>query len=161
VKISFTLNGKEVTVESAPDTRFVHILRERFGLLGTKEGCLQGKCGYCLIFLNGDLLPACILPVFSAFRRNILTIEGFRTSAEFEDIEKGFLEAGVNPCGFCASAKILTTHKLLEENPSPTEPQIRKALSGVVCRCTANSSLVEGVKAAALYRRQRRHGSQR
>ncbi|MDR1933580.1 MAG: 2Fe-2S iron-sulfur cluster binding domain-containing protein [Spirochaetales bacterium] len=159
MKISFTLNGKEVTVESPPYARFIHILRERFGLLGTKEGCLQGKCGFCFIFLNAELVPACMLPVFSAFRGNVTTIEGFRSTPEFSDIEKGFLQAGANPCGFCSSAKILTTHKLLEENPSPSEAQIRKALSGIICRCTSYSCLVEGVKAAALNRRQRDHGS--
>jgi carbon-monoxide dehydrogenase small subunit len=161
VKISFVLNGKDVSVESPPYVRFVHILREHFGLIGTKEGCLQGKCGHCLIFLNGNLAPACMLPVFSAFKGNVITIEGFRGTPEFTDIEKGFLQAGVNPCGFCSSAKILTTHKLLEENLSPTEPQIRKALSGVTCRCTSNTALIEGVKAAAAQRRQRSHGNQR
>ncbi|MDR3201433.1 MAG: 2Fe-2S iron-sulfur cluster binding domain-containing protein [Spirochaetales bacterium] len=161
MKISFTLNGKDITVESPPYARFIHILRERFGLLGTKEGCLQGKCGFCLIFLNGDLVPACMLPVFSVFRGKVMTIEGFRSTPDFSDIEKGFLQAEVNPCGFCSSAKILTTHKLLGENPTPSEAQIRKALSGVVCRCTSYSSLVEGVKAAALNRRQRSHGNQR
>jgi carbon-monoxide dehydrogenase small subunit len=161
MKISFILNGKEVNAESTPDTRMVHILREHFGLLGTKEGCLQGKCGYCLVFLNGNLVPACMLPVFSAFRGNIITIEGLRGSPEFNDIEKGFLEAGVRPCGFCASAKMLITYKLLGENPAPSESQIRKALSGVRCRCTANSFLVEGVRTAAFHRRQRSHGSQR
>jgi carbon-monoxide dehydrogenase small subunit len=161
MKIPFTLNGKEVSAESTPDTRMVHILREHFGLLGTKEGCLQGKCGYCLVFLNGDLVPACMLPVFSAFRGKILTIEGVRGSPEFGDIEKGFLEASVNPCGFCASAKMLIAYKLLETNPAPSVSQIRKAMSGVRCRCTTNSFLVEGVRAAAFHRRQRSHGSQR
>ena len=161
MKVSFTLNGKDVNVESPPYTRFIHILRERFGLLGTKEGCLQGKCGYCLVFLNKNLVPACMLSVFSVFHASVVTIEGFRGTPDFADIEKGFLRAGVNPCGFCASAKILTTHKLLEENPTPSEAQIRKALSGIVCRCTSNSSLVEGVKAAAMNRRQRNHGAQR
>jgi carbon-monoxide dehydrogenase small subunit len=161
VKVSFILNGKDVSVESPPYARFIHILRERFGLLGTKEGCRQGKCGYCLIFLNGNLVPACMLPVFSAFHAKVLTIEGFRTTPEFTDIEKGFLQTGVNPCGFCSSAKILVTHKLLEENSTPSEAQIRASLSAVVCRCTSNSSLVEGVKAAAMNRRQRNHVGQR
>jgi carbon-monoxide dehydrogenase small subunit len=161
VKISFTLNGKEVSAESTPDTRMVHILREHFGLLGTKEGCLQGRCGYCLVLLNKDLVPACMLPVFSAFRGNIVTIEGLRGTPEFADIEKGFLEAGVKPCGFCASAKMLSAYKLLEGSPSPSESQIRKAMAGVRCRCTANSFLVQGVQAAVSHRRQRNHDSQR
>ena len=161
MKVSFTLNGKDVSVESPPYARFIHVLREHFGLLGTKEGCLRGTCGYCLVFLNKNLVPTCMLPVFSVFRASVVTIEGFRGTPEFADIEKGFLQAGVNPCGFCASAKILTTHNLLEENPTPSEAQIRKALSGVICRCTSGSSLVEGVKAAATNRRQRNRGAQR
>ncbi|MDR1147924.1 MAG: 2Fe-2S iron-sulfur cluster binding domain-containing protein [Spirochaetaceae bacterium] len=161
MKITFTLNGKEVSAESTPDTRMVHLLREQFGLLGTKEGCLQGKCGYCLILLNGNPAPACMLPAFSAFHGNIITIEGLRGTPEFTDIEKGFIEAEVNPCGFCASAKMITAYKLLQENPAPSEPQIRKAMSAVLCRCTAGSFLVQGVQAAAFHRRQRSHGSQR
>jgi aerobic-type carbon monoxide dehydrogenase small subunit (CoxS/CutS family) len=161
VKISFTLNTREVSVDSPPAARLIHILREHFGLLGTKEGCLQGRCGYCLVLLNGELTPACMLPVFSVFRGVVVTIEGFRGSVEFADIEKGFLLAGVNPCGFCSSAKILTAHKLLEENPNPSESHIRKAMSGIVCRCTSYSALVEGVKAAAANRRIRSHGKNR
>jgi carbon-monoxide dehydrogenase small subunit len=161
MKISFILNGKEVSTESTPDTRMVHILRERFGLLGTKEGCLQGKCGYCRIFLNGNLVPACMLPVFSAFHGTIVTIEGLHAQPEFADIEKGFLEAGVRPCGLCSSAKMLIAYKLLEENPAPSESQILNAMSGVLCRCTSSSFLVEGVQHAAFHRRQRSHGSQR
>ena len=158
MRISFILNSKEVMIDCSPDTRLVHILREHFGLLGTKEGCLQGKCGYCTILLNGELVPSCILPVFSVFKESVITIEGFRTTPEFSDIEKGFLQAGVNPCGFCSSTKILTAHKLIKENPSPTDSQIRKAMSDSVCRCTSYSALVEGVKSAALYRRSRSHG---
>ena len=159
MRVTFTLNGREVTVDSPPYSRFIHVLREHFGLLGTKEGCLQGKCGFCLIIINDNLVPACMLPVFSMFHANVTTIEGFRRTLEYKDIEKGFITEGVHTCGFCSSAKYLVVHKLLEENPTPSESQIRKALSAIVCRCTSNSSLVNGVKAAAMNRRQRRHGS--
>jgi aerobic-type carbon monoxide dehydrogenase small subunit (CoxS/CutS family) len=102
-----------------------------------------------------------MLPVFSVFRGSVTTIEGFRETPDFTDIEKGFIQAGVDPCGYCASAKILTAHKLLEKNPNPTEAVIRKAMAGIVCRCTSYSALVEGVKAAAANRRVRSHGKYR
>jgi carbon-monoxide dehydrogenase small subunit len=157
LRISFTLNGKDVTVDSSPHARLIHVLRDEFGLVGAKEGCLQGFCGYCLVVLNGELVPSCMTPVFSAFRGTVLTIEGFRETPDYRDIEEAFLAEGVAPCGFCASAKILTTHVLLVENPNPSEGQIRMALSGVLCRCTSHSAMVEGVKAAALNRRLRSH----
>lgn len=158
MRITFTLNGKQVQVDSPPYIRLIHLLRDEFGLGGTKEGCLQGHCGYCLVLLNGDLVPSCMVPAFSAFRGTVLTIEGFRETPEYRDIEAGFLEAETSPCGFCSSAKILTTHVLLEENPNPSEALIRKALSGILCRCTSHTSLVEGVKASAVHRRLRSHG---
>ncbi len=157
MKIPFTLNGREVVVESRPDVRLVHVLRNDFGLMGTKEGCLQGYCGFCLVVLNDELVPSCMVPIFSVFRGTVLTIEGFRDTPDYRDIEHAFLAEDVAPCGSCAAAKILTTHVLLKENPNPTEKQIRKALSGVLCRCTSFTALVAGVKTAAVNRRLRSH----
>jgi carbon-monoxide dehydrogenase small subunit len=158
MRIAFQLNGKDVSVDCAPYTRLIHLLREEFGLLGMKEGCLQGQCGYCLVILNDELVPACLVPAFSAFRGRIVTIEGFRETPEYHDIEKGFLQAGAVPCGFCASAKVLAAHILLQENPNPSEAVIRKALSGILCRCTSPTDLIAAVMAAASNRRLRSHG---
>ena len=158
MKIILNLNGKDVSVDCTPDTRLIHLLREEFGLLGMKEGCLQGQCGYCLVILNDELVPACLVPAFSAFRGRVVTIEGFRETAEYRDIEKGFLQAGAAPCGFCASAKVLAVHMLLEENPNPQEAAIRKALSGILCRCTSPTDLISAVKSSGSNRRLRSHG---
>jgi carbon-monoxide dehydrogenase small subunit len=158
MRIAFNLNGKDVSTDCAPYTRLIHLLREEFGLMGIKEGCLQGQCGYCLVILNDELVPACLVPAFSVFRGRIITIEGFRETEEYQDIEKGFLDAGAAPCGFCASAKVLSVHVLLEENPTPPESVIRKALSSILCRCTSSTDLIAAVKAAASNRRLRSHG---
>jgi len=156
MRIPFTLNGRQVLVESGPDRRLLHLLREEFGLLGAKEGCLQGYCGFCLVILNDELVPSCMVPVFSVFQGRVVTIEGFRETSDFRDIEHAFL-AEVAPCPSCGPAKVLTTHMLLKRFPNPTEKQIRRALSRVSCRCTDVTTLVAGVKAAGANRRLRSH----
>ena len=155
--ITLYLNGKEETLDIDPSLRLIHILRNTFGLLGTKEGCLHGHCGYCLVFLNDQLVLSCLTPAFSTHRGKVLTIEGFRGTPEYYDIEKGFLEVQYTPCGFCASARILLTHAILQETLYPTEQMIRKRFTAILCRCTDPSRLVEGVQRAAAIRRHRRH----
>jgi carbon-monoxide dehydrogenase small subunit len=158
MKITFRLNGKDTSVEADPSTRLIHVLRNTLGLSGMKEGCLQGQCGCCQILMNDELVPSCLVPAFAAFRGEIQTIEGFRETPEYKDIEKGFLHTGVAPCGVCAAAKVLATHVILREYPSPSEDIIRKGLSGILCRCTTPTALLAGVRSAAAFRRLRIHG---
>lgn len=155
--ITLDLNGKEETLDIDPALRLIHLLRNTFGLLGTKEGCLHGHCGYCLVFLNDQLVLSCLTPAFSTHRGKVLTIEGFRGTPEYYDIEKGFLEVQYTPCGFCASARVLLTHAILQETLYPTEQMIRKRFTAILCRCTDPSRLVEGVQRAATIRRHRQH----
>ena len=158
MRVSFTLNGAEVTVDAAPGRRLLSVLRENFDITSLKGSCLQGRCGLCSVLVEGELVPSCMVPVFSVFRKKVVTMEGFRKTDEYRDIEKGFLQAGVAPCGYCASAKVLTAHALLLEDSNPHESTIRKAFSGIRCRCTVASILVEGVKTASNIRRIRSHG---
>ena len=158
MKITFTLNGAEVIVSSAPGKRLLTVLKEDFHLPSLKGNCLQGRCGFCSVFVNDELVPSCLVPLFAVFKKDVVTLEGFRDREEYKDIEKGFLHTGVVPCPSCAAAKILTAHKLLRDDPNPHENTIRKAFSGINCRCTVPSALVEGVKAASNYRRLRNHG---
>jgi aerobic carbon-monoxide dehydrogenase small subunit len=161
MKIPFVLNDESVTVEVHPSTRLVQVLREHFSLTGTKEGCLQGHCGSCLVFVNRRLVPSCMMPAFTVYNARVLTIEGFAHTQEFRDIEKGFLLSGVSPCGFCASSTVLIAHSVLVDGSNPTEERIRTALSNLRCRCTAYSSLIKGIKAASEIRRNRTHGRNR
>lgn len=155
--IPFTLNGSEVFIDANPGERLVHVLR-RFGLVGTKEGCLSGKCGSCMVLLNGNAVPSCIIPIFQVKNTTIMTIEKFAETNAYADIVEGFRLAGVSMCGFCNTGKILTTHTLLEENIKPTKQDINNWFSGNLCRCTSIDDLYAGVRQAGLLRRKRDHG---
>ncbi|HUX49597.1 MAG TPA: 2Fe-2S iron-sulfur cluster-binding protein [Spirochaetia bacterium] len=155
---SFILNGEVVSIDTNPDVLLVDILRNQFGLLGTRPGCTQGYCGTCSVLLNGRLTPSCMVPAFRATGSEIVTIEGFMQSQDFLDIEKGFEQAGMAPCRYCVSSKILTTQALLLETQSPQEQDIREVVFSVWCRCTSYSSFAEGIRASSEVRRRRSSG---
>ncbi len=146
--ISFILNGEDVTVGIRSGDRLAAILRHHFGLLGVETDCLHGVCGRCLIFLNDSLVPSCMVPAFAAKNGEIITIEGFSQTEEYQDIVEGFRQAGMETCGFCETGKILSAAALLEKRPRPTPEEILTAFSSVSCRCTDPDLLVKGVQAA-------------
>jgi len=153
--IPFELNGTVVYNDSNPGERLVHILRRRFNLLGSKEGCLSGRCGSCMVLMNGNPVPSCIVPVFQARNATIVTIEEFSKTPECADVLAGFDLAGVAMCGFCNAGKILIAHAILQADLRPTKEHIRDMFSGNLCRCTSIDDLVTGVKNAATIRRKR------
>lgn len=155
--ISFILNGSRVYTDSDPGERLVHILRRRFGLLGSKEGCLTGRCGSCMVLLNNAPVPSCVVPVFQAADCSIVTIEKFAKTNDYRDIIGGFEKAGVSMCGFCNTGKILVAHAILMANLRPSRDEIKKMFSGNLCRCTDIESLVAGVKHAGTIRRKRKN----
>lgn len=155
---SFILNGDLVSIDTAPEVLLVDILRDQFGLMGTRPGCTQGYCGTCSILLNGRLTPSCMVPAFRATGSEIITIEGFMQTQEFLDIEKGFEQTGMTPCRYCVSSKILATQALLLENRSPQEEDIRQTVFSVWCRCTSYTSFADGIRASSQIRRRRLHG---
>ena len=155
--IPFELNGKTVYIDSNPGERLVHILRRRFGLLSMKEGCLSGRCGSCMVLMNGTPVPSCIIPVFQVRNAEIVTLEEFSKTADCRDIEEGFASAGVTMCGFCNAGKILIAHSILNGNLRPAKEEIREMFSGNMCRCTSMDELVAGVKNAASLRRTRQN----
>lgn len=156
--VKFTLNGTTVFIDANPGERLVHILRRRYSLLGSREGCLSGRCGACTILLNGAPVPSCIIPIFQVQDAEVITIEGFRTEEDYEDIERGFREAGVTTCGFCDAGKILTAHAILTAYQRPSREEIKAMFGGNICRCTNIDDLVAGVKNAANIRRKKYHG---
>ncbi len=152
---SFILNGELVSIDTEPEALLVDILRRRFGLFGARPGCTQGYCGTCSILFNGRLTPACMIPAFRATGSEILTIEGFMQTLDFLDIEKGFEQAGMNPCRYCVAGKVLTAQALLLETQSPQAHDISQAVTAVWCRCTSYTSFAEGIRASAEFRRRR------
>ena len=156
--IGFILNGEDVTVETGAEKRLVDILRGSFDLPGTKTGCRSGHCGSCSIIFNGDVVKSCLIPALKIPNSEIITIEGFSQTDEYQDIAMGLSEAGVENCGFCNAGKILTTEALLARNPRPSRDEILAAFRGIKCRCTDPEELVQGIMAVTEYRRRRLYG---
>lgn len=159
--LPFILNGEDVSARIRSVDRLSDVLRSDFGLLGLQSDCRCGSCGRCLILLDGRLVPSCIIPAFRIRGREVVTIEGFAQTDEYQDIVAGFRSAGVENCGFCDASKILATAALLERRARPTNAEILEQLSSAPCRCTDPEALLRGVLAAAdrrsrrIYRRAR------
>ena len=156
--MTFILNGEDVTVDSNPESRLVDILRDDFNLFGAKTGCNIGACGTCLIIFNGNVVKSCLIPALKIGGCEIITIEGFSQTDEYQDIIQGFSETGFEDCGFCTTGKILATEAILGRNKAPSREEILLAFSGIRCRCTEPDFLVQGVLAASEYRRRRLYG---
>jgi aerobic-type carbon monoxide dehydrogenase small subunit (CoxS/CutS family) len=148
--LTFQLNGRAVNLKISPDTLLVDLLRDNLGLKGTKIGCREGECGACTVLLDGEPVNSCILPALKIQGRSVMTIEGLaRADGSLDPIQQSFIEAGAVQCGFCTPGMILNAKALLAGNPKPGEEEIRKALSGVLCRCTGYQKIVQAVQAAA------------
>jgi carbon-monoxide dehydrogenase small subunit len=147
--IRLTVNGEEHDVVVTPNATLVEVLREELELTGTKVGCDEGACGMCTVLMDGRPVRSCLTLAVEAQGKDIVTIEGLGEDGELHPVQKAFVEHGAIQCGFCSPAMILTSKALLEENPHPTEEEVRRAISGVVCRCTGYAKIVEAVLAAA------------
>ena len=156
--IGFILNGEDVVVRTNAESRLVDILRDTFNLVGAKAGCYIGNCGACSILFNGDVAKSCLIPAFKIKDSEIITIEGFAQTDEYNEIIHAFAEAGIENCGFCNTGKILTTEALLGRNPRPAKDEILAAFQGIRCRCTDPEGLVRAVSNVVEYRRRRLHG---
>ena len=148
-EIHFTLNGQAVTVETDPTQRMLDVIRKLLGRKGTKEGCGIGECGACTVILNGRTVNSCILMAGQAEGCEITTIEGLSEDAMADVIKKCFVEEGAIQCGFCTPGMILSAWVLLKSNPAPTIDEIRKGLSGNLCRCTGYLPIVRATERAA------------
>ena len=155
MNINFILNGEDVSIHSEANVRLVDILRVKFGLLGAKVGCLSGKCGFCAVFFNGSVSHACLIPAFRLRGSEIITIEGFAQTDEYQDIKKGFEQAKLIVCGYCETGKVLNAEALLEKIKNPSRQEILNAFNGIKCRCTDPEQLIEGIKIAAKIRQRR------
>lgn len=148
-EIKFTLNNIEVTVKKNPTLRLLDVLRDDFGLTGSKEGCGEGECGACSVLVNGEIVNSCIMPVGNAIGKKIVTIEGFSKTKRYQVLNQAFEDEGAVQCGFCIPGMIIASESLLNKNPHPTDEEIREALSGNLCRCTGYNMIVRAVLLAA------------
>jgi aerobic-type carbon monoxide dehydrogenase small subunit (CoxS/CutS family) len=148
-KIAFVLNGNEIEVEAEPHWTLLHLLRESLELSGTKPGCGEGECGACTVLVNNKAVNSCIYPVMEVADATVTTIEGMvGSSGELHPIQQAFIERGAVQCGFCTPGMIMASRALLDENPNPTEDEIRHNLAGNLCRCTGYTQIIEAVEAA-------------
>jgi carbon-monoxide dehydrogenase small subunit len=148
--LQMTVNGQEREVDGAWEGEsLLYVLRERLGLPGSKNACEQGECGSCSVYLDGVLVCACLVLAAQAAGREVTTVEGLAEGDELHPIQQDFIEAGAVQCGFCTPGLIVATHQLLGRNPRPTDPEIREALAGNLCRCTGYEKILDAVRAAA------------
>jgi carbon-monoxide dehydrogenase small subunit len=147
--VHLSVNGEQYDVAVWPNETLVEVLRDRLGLTGTKMGCGEGACGTCTVLVEGRPVRSCLTLAVEAQGKEIVTIEGLSQGAELHPVQKAFIEHGAIQCGFCSPAMILTSKALLDENPQPTEEEVRRAISGVVCRCTGYAKIVDAMLAAA------------
>ncbi len=144
--IHMTINNKEYEVAVQPNQTLVDVLRYELRLTGTKKGCGTGDCGSCTVIMDGKPVNSCLVLAVQANGRKITTIEGLESEEGLHPIQKAFTEKGAIQCGFCSPGMILSSKNLLDRNPRPTEEEIRRAISGNLCRCTGYQKIVDAVK---------------
>ncbi|MFH0801827.1 MAG: (2Fe-2S)-binding protein [bacterium] len=148
IALEFTVNGKKSVLTVPARMTLLHLLRERLGLTGTKEGCGVGDCGACTVLLDGEAVNACLVLAGSLQGKKVVTIEALSENGP-DPLQKAFLEEGAVQCGFCTPGMILSAKALLDKNPSPSREEIRRALAGNLCRCTGYQKIIAAVARAA------------
>ena len=150
MRLTCTINGEPREIDGLWEGEsLLHALRERLGLPGAKNACEQGECGSCSVDLDGVLVCSCLVLAGQAEGRDIVTVEGLAGEGELHPVQDAFLKAGAVQCGFCTPGLIVATHDLLERNPDPSDPEIREALAGNLCRCTGYEKILDAVRMAA------------
>ena len=143
------VNGEERDVACAPNRTLLEVLREDLQLLGTKEACDDGSCGVCTVLVDGRPMRSCLLLAVRMEGKEITTIEGIAQAGALHPIQQAFIDQGAIQCGFCTPGMILTAKALLDENPAPSKHEIRRAISGNLCRCTGYNKIVDAIGSAA------------
>lgn len=149
IDLSLIVNGERHEVRTEPHRTLLDVLRTDLGFTGTKENCLEAECGVCTVLLDGAAMNACILLAAECQGRQVLTIEGLAREGELHPLQRAFIDHGAVQCGYCIPGMILAAKAYLDEHPSPTEAEVREALTGNLCRCTGYQKIAEAVLAAA------------
>jgi carbon-monoxide dehydrogenase small subunit len=153
VRLNVTVNGEPREADGVWEGEsLLHVLRERLGRPGAKNACEQGECGSCSVYVDGQLVCACLVLAGQAEGREVTTVEGLAPEGELSPVQEAFLEAGAVQCGFCTPGLIVATDDLLGRNPAPTDGEIREALAGNLCRCTGYEKILDAVRMAAARR---------
>jgi len=147
--LELTVNGEPRRVAVPANRTLLDLLRLDLGLTGTKQGCGEGDCGTCTVLLDGEPVNACLVLALETAGRAVTTIEGVAEGARLHPVQQAFLDAGAVQCGFCTPGMVLVAKSLLERSPRPSEPEVRRAISGNLCRCTGYQKIVEAVLLAA------------
>ncbi|AWN49021.1 hypothetical protein DK419_23875 [Methylobacterium terrae] len=149
VRHVLAVNGRSVTVEAAPGTRLLYVLRNDLGLNGPKYGCGLGQCGSCTVLVDGRALRSCAIPLRAAVGRRITTLEGLGQGGRLHPVQEAFVAENAAQCGYCLNGMIMTAVALLAANPAPSEAEIRAGLQGNLCRCGTHIEILRAVRAAA------------
>ena len=144
--ISLKVNGRAHTVDVDPTTPLLYVLSDDLELRGPKFGCGLGQCGACTVLLRGRAIRSCVTPVSTVVNADITTLEGLGTVENPHPIQRAFIDEQAAQCGFCLSGVILTAKALLDQNPKATDPEIRQAMSGVLCRCFTHTRMMRAIK---------------
>jgi carbon-monoxide dehydrogenase small subunit len=145
VLVRANVNGEWMEADVWAGSSLLYMLREHLGLPGSKNACEQGECGSCSVWLDGQLVCACLVLAAQAHEREVRTVEGLSTEDRLHPVQEAFVEAGAVQCGFCTPGLIVAVSDLLERDPDPAESTVREALSGNLCRCTGYQKILEAV----------------
>jgi len=148
VRVTLTVNGERQSLLVHPMARLLDVIRQELALTGTKEGCGEGECGACSVFINGDLVNSCLLPILQVDGAELVTIEGISRDARWQQLQQSFVMHGGAQCGICTPGMILAAVNLLERVPNPLEADIRQSLAGNLCRCTGYVKILDAVTQA-------------
>ena len=148
IKIQFNLNGNDVSVTADPNKRLVDFLREDMGMTSVKEGCGEGECGACTIIYNGKAVTSCLMLAGQEDGSTIVTLEGVSENGQLNYIQQAFVDAGAVQCGYCTPGMVLSAKALLDKKPDATDEEIRRAMSGNLCRCTGYIKIIKAVEMA-------------
>ncbi|MCC6474391.1 MAG: (2Fe-2S)-binding protein [Burkholderiales bacterium] len=147
--VELDVNGQRYDVIVSPRELLVDVLRKKVGTIGPKKGCGEGQCGACSVLLDGEPVVSCLTLAIACQGRKIVTVEGLAPAGRLTPLQQAFVEHGAIQCGYCTPGMLICAQALLDENPHPSEAQIRAALVGNLCRCTGYVKIVEAIQAAA------------
>jgi carbon-monoxide dehydrogenase small subunit len=148
-QLTITVNGQSHSLTVEPNKTLLEFLREDLGLTGAREACDTGGCGACTVLLEGRPVYSCLVLALDCQGKDVLTIEGLATDGRLHPLQQAFVDHGAIQCGFCTPGMVLTAKALLDENPTPTEQEVREAIAGNICRCTGYVKIVEAILAAS------------
>ena len=147
--IQFTLNGQSVETLVEPRELLIHVIREQLGQTGSHIGCETSHCGVCTVDLNGESLKSCTILAVQANGGEVMTVEGLAASGELHAVQEAFMQEHGLQCGFCTPGMLMRSYRFLQENPNPTEEEIRVGMSGNLCRCTGYQNIIKSIQVAA------------